>query len=88
MRAKHFLCVLTTTKSRAKINAFNTPVAWAAVRSKAAVQIKKNVNSLFNVPPIACGGSVFGPCIVMQYLVSFLVFAIILTRKRKLVALL
>ena len=44
-------------------------------------------HSLFIFAPIACGGSVFGPCSVMQYLVSFLV-AIISLRKRELVALL
>ena len=32
--------------------------------------------------PLFSGGSVFGPCFVMHFLVSFLVFAIILTRKR------
>ena len=37
-----------------------TPVAWAAVRSDA-------VDSLFIVPPIACGGFVFGPCFVMLF---------------------
>ena len=31
------------------------------------------VDSLFNVAPIVNGGSAFGPCFVMQYLVSFLV---------------
>ena len=31
------------------------------------------VDSLFNVAPIVCGGSVFGPCFVVQYIVSFLV---------------
>ena len=29
------------------------------------------VESLFNVPPNACGGFVFGPCFVMHYLMSF-----------------
>ena len=38
--------------------------------------------------PLIVGGSVFGHCFAMQYLVSFLVFAIILTRKRGLVVLL
>ena len=28
--------------------------------------------SLLNVPPIVCWGSVFGPCFIMQYIVSFL----------------
>ena len=31
------------------------------------------VDSLFNVPPIYCAGSVFGPVFVMHNLVSFLV---------------
>ena len=31
------------------------------------------IDSLFIVPPIVCLGSVFGPWIVMHYLVSFLV---------------
>ena len=30
-------------------------------------------DSLFIVAPIVCGGSVFGPCFVMQNLVPFLV---------------
>ena len=46
------------------------------------------MNSLFNVPSIVCGGSVFGPCFVMHYLESFPVLQYILTRKRGLVALL
>ena len=29
--------------------------------------------SLFHVPPIVCGGSVFGLCFAMHYFVSFLV---------------
>ena len=45
------------------------------------------MESLFNVAPIICGGSVFCPCFVMDYLV-FSSFAIILMRKRELVALL
>ena len=40
-----------------------------------------------NVPTIVCGGSVFGPCFVMHYLVSFPSLAIILMRKKELVAL-
>ena len=32
------------------------------------------VDSLFRVAPIVCGGSVFCPCFVMQYLMSFLVW--------------
>ena len=32
-----------------------------------------NVDSLFNVPPIVCEGSGFGPCFVMHYLASILV---------------
>ena len=35
------------------------------------------VDSLFIVAPIVRGGSVFGPCFVMQYLVSFSSFAIV-----------
>ena len=31
------------------------------------------VNSLFVVAPIVCGEFVFGPCVLMQHLVSFLV---------------
>ena len=31
------------------------------------------VDSLLVVAPIACGGSVFGPCFVIHYLVSVLV---------------
>ena len=31
------------------------------------------VDSLFIVAPMVCGGSVFGHCLVIQYLVSFLV---------------
>ena len=29
------------------------------------------VDSLFNAAPIVCGGSVFGPCFVVQYLCLF-----------------
>ena len=43
------------------------PVASAVVRSVAA-------GLLFIVASIACVGSIFGPCFVMQYYVSFLVF--------------
>ena len=32
-----------------------------------------SVDSFYNVSTIACVGSVFGPCFVMHYLVSFLV---------------
>ena len=32
-----------------------------------------DVDSLFYVPPIVCGGSVFDLCFGMHYLVSFLV---------------
>ena len=42
---------------------------------------------MFIVTPIVCGGSVFGPCSIIQYFVSSS-FAIILTGKRELVALL
>ena len=42
----------------------------AAVRSKAVVCVV--LDSLFIEAPIVCGGSLFGPCFVMQYLVSFL----------------
>ena len=31
------------------------------------------VDYLFIVAPIVCGGSVFAPCFIMQYFVSFLV---------------
>ena len=34
---------------------------------------KLHIDVLLIVAPILCGGSVFGPCFVMQYLVSFLV---------------
>ena len=52
----------------------------AAVRFKA-------VALLFIVDPVVCEG-MFGPYYVMQYLVSFLYsFAIILVRKRDMVAL-
>ena len=52
----------------------------AAVRSKA-------VTLLFIVDPVVCEG-MFGPCYVIQYLVPFLYsFAIILLRKRDMVAL-
>ena len=44
------------------------------------------IESLFIVSPIVHRGSVF--CFVMQYLVSFQVFAFIFMRKRELVALL
>ena len=30
------------------------------------------VDALFIAAPIVCGGSVFGPCFVIQYFVSFL----------------
>ena len=55
MRAKRFL-FLTATESRAKI--------WYQLV----------VDSLFIVAPIVCGGgggSVLGPCFVVQYFVSF-----------------
>ena len=39
------------------------------------------VDSLFIVAPIVCEGILFGPCFVMQYLVSFLVLLIILLRR-------
>ena len=45
------------------------------------------MNSLFIVAPIVCGGFVFGPCFVMQYLVFFLVLQSSLVRKRAAVAL-
>ena len=32
-----------------------------------------DVESLFYVPPIVCGGSVFGLCFFMHYFVPFLV---------------
>ena len=38
--------------------------------------------------PLFVGSLVFGPCFVMQYLVSFFSFASLLSRKRELVALL
>ena len=48
------------------------------------------VTHFFIFLPLSVGGSVFGHCFAMQYsyLVSFLVFEIILTRKRGLIALL
>ena len=52
------MCILTTAESRAKI----WPVKWL-FGSVAVV-------SLFVVAHIVCCGFVFGPCFVMQYLVS------------------
>ena len=43
-------------------------------------------NLLYNVPPIVCGGSVFGPCYAIHYLMPILLLAIILTSKIELVA--
>ena len=40
------------------------------MRSKVVVLLL--LLKLFIVAPIICGGSVFGPCFVMQYLVSFI----------------
>ena len=48
----------------------------------------KIVESLFNVPPIDCGGSVFGPFLIYAVLSALSIFAFILMRKRELVALL
>ena len=45
------------------------------------------VDSLFIVAPIVRGGSVFGPCFAIQYLIPYS-FEIILMGKRELVALL
>ena len=55
MRAKNVLCVLATTESKAKI--------W--------YQLNAVVDSLFIFALIVCGGSVFGPCFVIQYYLSF-----------------
>ena len=56
------------------------PVALAAVRSKGGGSVV--VESLFILICSYClWGFVFGPCFVMQYLVSFLVFATISLRK-------
>ena len=46
------------------------------------------VSPLFNVTPIVCGGSVFGPRFFNAVLSVISSFAIILTGKRELVALL
>ena len=77
MQAKHMLCVLTTTESRANI----------LVPVKCVLSVDSVVGSMFMVTSIVCGGSVFGPRFVIQYFVSSS-FAIILMGKRELVALL
>ena len=46
------------------------------------------IHCLMFLPLFMGMDSVFGPCFVMHYLVLFLVFAIVLTRKRELVSLL
>ena len=46
-------------------------MALSAVRLKVGGSVV--VESLFIDAPIVCGGTVFGPCFVMQYLVSYLV---------------
>ena len=46
------------------------------------------VDLVFIVAHIVCGSAVLGPCIVIQYLVSFLVIAIALMRKKEVVDLL
>ena len=39
--------------------------------SRAKIWYQFVVDSLFIVAPIVCGGSVVGPCLVVQYFVSF-----------------
>ena len=46
-----------------QLNAFKVRVSYAAVRSKAVVP-------WLIAAPIVCGGSMFGPCFVIQYFVS------------------
>ena len=46
-------------------------VAWAVVCSKAVGSVV--VDSLFIVVIVVCRGSVFGPCFVILYSISFLV---------------
>ena len=53
-----------------------------------SVSVVVVVDSLFIVAPNVFGSSVFSPCFVMKYLVSFLSLTIILMMKRELVALL
>ena len=43
------------------------------IRSKAIVLVLLIHYSQYFCAPIICWGSVFGPCFVIQYLVSFLV---------------
>ena len=87
MQAGHFLC-FTTAESMAKIwcqwGAFGPPVAWAAVRSGAAVLLL--LTFLIIVTPIVriCNCSMF--CCTLLYAHSS--FAIILMGMRELVALL
>ena len=61
VRAKHFFVFLTTAESRVKI--------WRPFEGGGSV----GVDSLAIVAHIGCGYFVFGPCFVVQYLVSFLV---------------
>ena len=72
MRAKQFLCF--TTESRAKVwyqlDAFKPPSGLSCCPFKRCGSV---VDSLFIVALIVCGSSLFGPCFVMQYLVSLLV---------------
>ena len=60
------------------VNLEGSGLIW--IRAKAVVL-------LFNVFPIVCGGSAFGPCFVNQYL-CLSSFAIILMRKTELFILL
>ena len=71
------LVSLTTTKSKAKVwyheNTFKPapplPVAYAAGCSKAAVLLL-SIHCI-SLLPFFCGGTVFGPCFVIQYFISF-----------------
>ena len=78
-----------------KINLVNVPGLRRVSHRRQLPMRTKNqlgnlvVDSLFIVAPIICWGFMFGPCFVMQYLVSLISnFAIISLGKSELVALL
>ena len=68
---------------RGNINAYDRyQFTIGQISLKLAVRSVVVVDSLFTVAPIVCGVSVFCPCFVIQYLLSFLVMG-----KRELVTL-
>ena len=72
-KGKYCCSFFTCVNSITELSCQNFLICYLLIRKGIKPYSVDVFYSLFNVPPVVCGGSVFGPCSVMQYKVTFLV---------------